>query len=103
MASCFSSIGVLVLLSNEYPITGRMEGFILATVIFTSGGRLFLTSLIFDSICCWFTSISLLQSMKADISQLPLLVVLRRRTRSGTCLIADSNGLVTVTIILSTG
>src|SRR5436189_460679 len=80
-----------------------MEGFILATVILTSGGKVFLISLIFDSICCWLTSILLLQFMKADISQLPRLVVLRIICRSGTCLIAVSNGFVTVTIILSTG
>src|ERR1700752_2730878 len=80
-----------------------MDGFIFATVIFTSGGNTFLISLIFDSMCCLLTSISLFQFMKADISQLPLLVVLRIIWRSGTCLIAASSGFVTVTIILSTG
>src|ERR1700704_3253302 len=80
-----------------------MEGFIFATEIFTSGGNVFLISLIFDSMCCWLTSILLLQFIKADISQLPRLVELRINCRSGTCLMAASNGFVTVTIILSTG
>src|SRR5450432_476678 len=80
-----------------------MEGFIFSTVIFTSGGKRFLISLIFDSICCWFTSILLFQFIKAEISQLPRLVVLRIICRSGTCLMDASNGLVTVTIILSAG
>src|SRR5258705_10993291 len=84
-------------------MTGKIEGFILATVILTSGGKRFLISLILDSICCWFTSILLFQFIKADISQLPRLVLLRIICRSGTCLMAASNGLVTVTIILSTG
>src|SRR6187401_271623 len=84
-------------------MTGKMEGFIFATVIFTSGGSVFLISLIFDSMCCWLTSISLFHVMNADISQLPRLVVLRIVSRSGICLIAASNGFVTLTIILSTG
>src|ERR1700744_2644172 len=80
-----------------------MEGFIFSTVIWVSGGRSFLIWLIFDSMRCWLRSMLALQSMKAEISQLPLLVVLRTYWRSGTCLMAFSNGLVTVTIILSTG
>src|SRR5579872_6392172 len=43
------------------------------------------------------------QFRKADISQLPRLVVLRTVCKSGTCLMAFSSGLVTVTIILFTG
>src|SRR5678816_609948 len=80
-----------------------MDGFILATVIFTSGGNVFRISLILDSMCCWLTSILLLQLINAEISQLPRLVVLLIFSRSGTCLMAVSSGLVTVTIILFTG
>src|SRR5260221_13177281 len=80
-----------------------MDGFIFSTVICVSGGRLLLISLIFDSMRCWLRSIFAFQSIKAEISQLPLLVVLRTYGRSGTCLIAFSSGLVTVTIILFTG
>src|SRR5258708_34252303 len=80
-----------------------MEGFIFSTVIWVPGGRLLFISLIFDSIRCWLRSISAFQSMKAEISQLPRLVVLRTYRRSGTCLTAFSRGLVTVTIILLTG
>src|SRR5438309_383131 len=90
-------------LSRVYPITGRMEGFIFSTVICVPGGRLLFISLILDSMRCWLRSISAFQSIKADISQLPRLVVLRTYCRSGTCLMAFSNGFVTVTIILLTG
>src|SRR4051812_16934777 len=86
-----------------YPITGRMEGFIFSTVMFTSAGREFLIWAMRDSILCWPRSTSAFQFIKADISQLPLLVVLRTSDRSGTCLMADSSGLVTVSIILFTG
>src|SRR6185437_14017042 len=80
-----------------------MEGFIFSTVICVSGGRRFLTCPILDSICCLLRSILAFQSIKAEISQLPLLVVLRIIFRSGTCLMAFSSGLLTVIIILSTG
>ena len=43
------------------------------------------------------------QSIKADISQLPRLVILLIICKSGTCLMAFSKGRVTVTIILLTG
>src|SRR5689334_2553591 len=76
LASNFNSIGERRLLASEYPITGRIEGFILATLICTSGGRLFLISAIFDSIRCWLRSISAFQLMNAEISHVPLLVVL---------------------------
>ena len=82
---------------------GSIDGFILSTVICISGGKVFFISLIFDSILCWLISILAFQSMKADISQLPLLVVLRIFCRSGTCLIAFSSCLVTVIIIFLTG
>ena len=80
-----------------------MDGFIRSTVICTSGGNMFLISLILLSILCWLTSILAFQSMKALISQLPRLVVLRIIFKSGTCFTAFSNSRVTVIIILFTG
>src|SRR5258708_2516859 len=80
-----------------------MEGFIFSTVIWVSGGRLFLIWAILDSIRCWLRSTFAFQSIKAEISQVPLLVMLRIVFRAGTCLITFSSGLVTVIIILSTG
>src|SRR5450432_1865688 len=103
MASCFNSIGDLSWLSSVYRITGKMDGFIFSTVICVSGGRLFLICAILDSILCWLRSTLAFQSINADISQLPLLVVLRIIFKSGTCLITFSNGFVTVIIILFTG
>src|ERR1700754_2992024 len=84
-------------------MTCKIDGFIFSTVICTPVGRELLISDIFDSIRCFARSISVFQSIKADISQVPLLVVLRIFNRSGTCLITFSSGFVTVTIILSTG
>src|SRR5207237_653086 len=81
----------------------KMEGFIFSTVTCTSGGNIFLTWFIFDSIRCWLISTSDFQSRNAEISQLPRLVVLLIVFTSGTCFIAASNGFVTVTIILLTG
>ncbi len=54
-----------------------MEGFIFSTVICRSLGRSFLISAIFDSIRCLLRSTFAFQLMKADISQLPRLVMLR--------------------------
>src|SRR4051812_26509858 len=48
-------------------------------------------------------SMSLFQSINAENSQLPRLVVLRKSFRSGTFLIANSIGRVTVKTILLTG
>src|SRR3954463_2025773 len=84
-------------------MTGRIDGFIFSTLIWTPAGSEPLISLIFDSILCWLRSTFASQFKKADSSQLPRLVVLLTSARSGICLIAFSNGLVTVTIILSTG
>src|ERR1700693_1757746 len=80
-----------------------MEGFIFSTVTCTPGGRELFISVIFDSILCCARSIFVFQSINADISQVPRLVVLLMVNRSGTCLMAFSSGFVTVTIILSTG
>ena len=102
-ASSFSSIGVLLWLSNEKPITGKMDGFIFSTVTFTSAGIAPLAWLMADSMRCCVKSTFVFQSTKADISQLPLLVVLRIKVMPGTFLMAVSSGLVTVTIILLTG
>src|SRR6201992_649455 len=96
-------MGERVWLSNVYPLTGSMEGFIFAVVIFTSAGRSFFIWSMADCMRCRLISISAFQLIKADISQLPRLVVLRTICRSGTCLMAFSSGLVTVTIILLTG
>ena len=104
-AICFMSMAVkpVLFVSRVYPITGRMEGFILSTVICTPGGRSFLISEILDSIRCWLKSTLASQSMNAEISQLPRLVILLISARSGTRLMAFSRGFVTVTIILFTG
>ena len=80
-----------------------MDGFIFSTVIATPVGKSFLISAILDSMRCWLRSMLAFQFIKADISQLPRLVMLRMSARSGTCLMAFSKGFVTVTIILSTG
>src|SRR5680860_763724 len=84
-------------------MTGNEEGVIRSMVIRVFGGRLFLISLILDSINCWLVKISAFQSRKAEISQLPRLVVLRIPVRSGIFFIVSSSNRVTVTIILSTG
>src|SRR5580700_2804710 len=80
-----------------------MDGFIFSTVIWVSAGRLFLTCAIFDSTLCRLRSIFAFQSINAEISQVPLLVMLLIILRSGTCFTAFSKGLVTVIIILFTG
>src|SRR5665811_147463 len=56
-----------------------------------------------DSTCCLHKSMSSFQPIKAEISQLPRLVMLRMFFRPGTRLMAFSSGLVTVIIILLTG
>ena len=96
-------MGVLLSLSTVKPMTGRIEGFIFSTWICTSAGSWFLICAIRDSIICWFTSILAFQLRNAEISHVPRLVVLLKSLRSGTILIASSSGLVTVTIIFSTG
>ena len=53
----------------------------------------FLFRAILDSMRCWLRSTFAFQFMKADISQLPRLVILRISARSGTCLIAFSKWL----------
>ncbi len=99
----FNSTWFLVSDCKEYPITGKMEGFIFSTVICTFGGKEFFICAILDSNLCLSTFISEPQSIKAEISQEPILVTLRMSLRFSTLFMAFSSGFVTVTIILSTG
>src|ERR1017187_7947476 len=80
-----------------------MDGAIFSIVIWVVEGRRLRISLILESICCLLMSRSAVLSIKADNSQLPLLVVLRSIFKSGTRFIAFSKGRVMVIIILSTG
>ncbi len=102
-AISFSSTWFLVSETTEYPITGKIDGFIFSTIISMSGGRLLFILAICDSTCCLSRSMSEPHSKYADISQLPIVVALLTRLRCSTLFMASSSGLVTSIIILSTG
>src|SRR5665811_1598880 len=80
-----------------------MDGFIFSTEKTVLGRILPCDWLIKDSICDLAVLISVLQSTKTEISQLPREVVLRIYCSPSVRRMMFSKGMVTVVIILSTG
>ena len=74
-----------------------------STLIWVPGGRSLRIWFRRDSTICWLCTTFTFQLKNAEISQLPRLVVERSRVMPGTCFMAFSSGLVTVTIMRSTG